>query len=191
MVKFVENGRTMVEMVGVLTLIGVLTVGALALYDRAISSLQANDLLNEVRKHVVLKKMNGGASIKQRHSYHPLAAGLNTASLADATEKKLLTAYGFSLNTHNVLDEAHHAISNYREVTVGRVAGSGRAIPKGLCKVLLSRKVADADAKPGDIVAIRKSESTGEDTDGTALTTCDKEYSRLFLKIKLYDSSVD
>ena len=48
-----ENGRSMVEMLGVLAVMGVLSIGGVAGYRYAIDKMNANDIINEVRKRAV------------------------------------------------------------------------------------------------------------------------------------------
>ena len=46
--KNFENGRSMVEMLGVLAVMGVLSVGGVAMYTSAMNKHQANELMNAV-----------------------------------------------------------------------------------------------------------------------------------------------
>ena len=48
-----ERGRSMVEMLGVLAVMGVLSIGGVAGYRYAIDKMNANDIINEVRKRAV------------------------------------------------------------------------------------------------------------------------------------------
>ncbi len=48
-----ENGLSMVEMLGVLAVAGVLSIGGVAGYRYAIDKMNANDIINEVRKRAV------------------------------------------------------------------------------------------------------------------------------------------
>ena len=48
-----ETGRSMVEMLGVLAVMGVLSIGGVAGYRYAIDKMNANDIINEVRKRAV------------------------------------------------------------------------------------------------------------------------------------------
>ena len=48
-----ENGRSMVEMLGVLAVMGVLSIGGVAGYRYAIDKMNANDIINEVKKRAV------------------------------------------------------------------------------------------------------------------------------------------
>ena len=49
-----ESGRSMVEMLGVLTLMGILSVGGVMGYRWAMDKYEANEILNEVRKRAVV-----------------------------------------------------------------------------------------------------------------------------------------
>ena len=48
-----ETARSMVEMIGVLAVAGVLSIGGVAGYRYAIDKMNANDIINEVRKRAV------------------------------------------------------------------------------------------------------------------------------------------
>ena len=48
-----ERGRSMVEMLGVLAVMGVLSIGGVAGYRYAIDKMNANDIINEVRKRAI------------------------------------------------------------------------------------------------------------------------------------------
>ncbi len=48
-----ENGRSMVEIIGVLAVMGVLSIGGVAGYRYAMDKMNANDIINEVRKRAV------------------------------------------------------------------------------------------------------------------------------------------
>ncbi|MGN0919393.1 MAG: Tfp pilus assembly protein FimT/FimU [Alphaproteobacteria bacterium] len=49
-----ESGRSMVEMLGVLAVMGVLSVGGVAMYTTAMNKYRANELLNEASKRAVM-----------------------------------------------------------------------------------------------------------------------------------------
>ena len=53
MTKGDESGRSMVEMLGVLAIMGVLAIGGIAGYRYAMDKYNANEILNEVRKRAV------------------------------------------------------------------------------------------------------------------------------------------
>ena len=75
MLKFDESGRSMVEMLGVLAIIGVLSIGGIAGYTYAMNKSKANDILDGVsqRALVVSQQMILG----------------NTASLVEYNNKKI------------------------------------------------------------------------------------------------------
>ena len=52
--KNFENGRSMVEMLGVLAVMGVLSVGGVAMYTNAMNKHRANELLNEASKRATV-----------------------------------------------------------------------------------------------------------------------------------------
>ena len=52
--KNFESGRSMVEMLGVLAVMGVLSVGGVAMYTSAMNKYRANEILNEASKRAVM-----------------------------------------------------------------------------------------------------------------------------------------
>ena len=65
----IESGRSMVEMLGVLAVMGVLSVGGVAMYTNAMNKHRANELLNEASKRatvVAMQMVSGrGANIDE------------------------------------------------------------------------------------------------------------------------------
>ena len=45
--KFMENGRSMIEMLGVLAIVGVLSVGGIAGYSKAMEQFRLNKVIGE------------------------------------------------------------------------------------------------------------------------------------------------
>ncbi len=62
-----EQGRSMVEMLGTLAIMGVLSVGAVAGYRYAITKYQANETFNELKRRVVIHSQQAmvGATLDQ------------------------------------------------------------------------------------------------------------------------------
>ena len=59
-----ETGRSMVEMLGVLAIIGVLSVGGIAGYTMAMNKYRANEILNAASQMVILARAyNGGVGL--------------------------------------------------------------------------------------------------------------------------------
>lgn len=57
-----ENGRSMVEMLGVLAIIGVLSIGGIAGYTMAMNRYRANEIIDAASKlSVVVQTAKGGA----------------------------------------------------------------------------------------------------------------------------------
>ena len=57
-----ESGRSMVEMLGVLAIIGVLSVGGIAGYTRAMKNWRANEIIDAANKVVVLAETSDTSS---------------------------------------------------------------------------------------------------------------------------------
>jgi len=74
-----ENGRSMVEMLGVLAIIGVLSVGGIAGYTNAMNKHRANELLNEASKRAAIVAMQ-------------FASGRTEGSLAEFTNNTVAGA---------------------------------------------------------------------------------------------------
>ena len=60
--KQFENGRSMIEMLGVLAIIGVLSVGGLSGYTMAMNRHRANQILDYVSRAAVLAQTHGTGS---------------------------------------------------------------------------------------------------------------------------------
>ena len=58
-----ESGRSMVEMLGVLAIIGVLSVGGIAGYTQAMKKYKINEALNEISMAAVLCATGQGAAM--------------------------------------------------------------------------------------------------------------------------------
>ncbi|MGN0919514.1 MAG: type II secretion system protein [Alphaproteobacteria bacterium] len=54
MTEYYESGRSMVEMLGVLAIMGVLSVGGVAMYTTAMNKHRANEILNEASKRATI-----------------------------------------------------------------------------------------------------------------------------------------
>ena len=63
--KELQNGRSMIEMLGVLAIIGVLSIGGLAGYTMAMNRHRANTILDYASRCVVVAQTSGdGSTIK-------------------------------------------------------------------------------------------------------------------------------
>ena len=61
-IKFNEHGRSMVEILGVLVIIGILSIGGMAGYEYAYSSYQASQIQDAVSKAKLIAKQGGRKS---------------------------------------------------------------------------------------------------------------------------------
>ncbi len=63
--RFAESGRSMVEMLGVLAVIGVLSIGGIAGYSYGMDKYRANELTNT--GNAFLREPGGGAACQHRY----------------------------------------------------------------------------------------------------------------------------
>ena len=154
-----ESGRTMLEMIGVLVLMGLLTVGSLALFGNAISKTRVNNLLDEVRKRALVvnpksSKATYGIFDKQEGGASPISA----------------YGYGIGDNTTGATYDSGTA-----KVPVGKVNG-GKALDKKVCEELLGRISTGSDGKrlrTGELVGVYK--YSGSKCSNNSLSSCGAE----------------
>ncbi len=92
--KELQNGRSMIEMLGVLAIIGVLSIGGLAGYTMAMNRHRANTILDFASRCVVVAQTNGDGST------------LRTGPCADILDETLPAAIktdtGVALSTNDI-----------------------------------------------------------------------------------------
>ena len=71
-VETVQSGRSMIEMLGVLAIVGVLSVGGIAGYSKAMTKFKINKTIDEI-SHIV-------ANVRTLYAQQTTYVGLNTAS---------------------------------------------------------------------------------------------------------------
>ena len=127
-----QLGRTLLEMLAVVSLIGMLSVASFELYGTAISSMQANDMLDQARNRVMM----GDKGHRVKATYGMFEKRSSEASL---------TAYGYGIASRpeelisqrsgSPIEIDGHLVFI---VPVGEIHG-GRKIGSGLCKALVKR----------------------------------------------------
>lgn len=90
-IKTNQNGRSMIEMLGVLAIIGVLSVGGIAGYSKAMSRYRVNKTADQVAQII-----NG---VRTLYSGQKNYAGINNAVLRKA---KILPESAFESSTSNI-----------------------------------------------------------------------------------------
>ncbi len=123
-----ETGRSMVEMLGVLAIIGVLSIGGIAGYTTAMNRYRANEILDMATKYATIafsanethKAMNGGTGLGEDDVPTFCETGLNKvasdttckvngATIGDAdvsTEGKVTIEIDFGTGNENVCKAA-------------------------------------------------------------------------------------
>ena len=85
--KKLQSGRSMIEMLGVLAIIGVLSIGGLAAYNTAMDRYAANEILDFARmaQLAATEAANGGAACTATPYDASLATSLGTVTLVADT----------------------------------------------------------------------------------------------------------
>ena len=98
MIKFNENGRSMVEMLGVLAIIGVLSVGAIAGYSKAMFKYKMNKTVDEISNIVAnirtIAVGNVGEDGIQIGKNNEILKNLNIVPENMWQENKLINSFG-------------------------------------------------------------------------------------------------
>ena len=121
--KELQNGRSMIEMLGVLAIIGVLSIGGLAGYTTAMNRHRANTILDYVSRCVVVAQTYGdGSRIKAGNCGND---GTNNGILG--SEKKptsLSTDAEISLSNNNIKVTGTASTSKIAKALKGRSTSS-------------------------------------------------------------------
>ena len=127
--KIKENGRSMVEMLGVLAIIGVLSIGGIAGYTMAMNRYRANELLDIASKLSVLAQSSNMTEDEWDgyYFYSPegvAASGINLYDYGMSTSYE--TTFDVQLNGNVMLYTGKEGIQNALDSITG-VSGVGTA----------------------------------------------------------------
>ncbi len=158
-----ETGRTLLEIIGVLCVVGLLTMGTIKWFAMATAQMAANDLVTEVRKRAIaVDKAKSGSS--NRFTSHPMTKGMFDTGLGYGEKKNVsnVTVAGYAVgdNSTSGFQIEVKQSSNFwvALVPVGKHDGLGKPIAKAVCETLLGRIVEEDPSlgKPaiGDVVSI-------------------------------------
>ncbi len=98
-----ESGRSMVEMLGVLAIIGVLSIGGIAGYTMAMNRYRANEIIDVASKVAVIgmSKQSGGNAVMSEATTSNNVSGA-TGMTGDSTGKVTITG-GFTTGVQEAL----------------------------------------------------------------------------------------
>ena len=140
MFRKIENGRTLLEMIGVITMIGVLTVGGTSLYTKAMAKVRLNNLLEEVRKRALV----ADRKTSSRYTY-----GMFDAKAGGA---KSVTSYGYGIGDNK---SGVKRSDGTVKVLVGELEGTeGNRLDPAVCEALLASVVEKDEIKTGSVVGV-------------------------------------
>ena len=109
-----ESGRTLLEILAILTIMGIVSVGGLVLYSKSMHQIRANDITNETSKLF--------AARNQRNLTHK--------SFYVGTEHQKKTHYKYGLRA------PRPSCDNKIMVGVGAIRNGDRAIDSKVCRLL-------------------------------------------------------
>ncbi len=110
--NMLQSGRTMLEMMGVLGIIGLLTVGGLMYWRSALVKMHQNDIMENIYKRAVTR--------------------VGSAHVRNIYEKETQTGYSFGIRTPVI------ACHNRKLISVGQIHGE-RALYPSLCIALIKQ----------------------------------------------------
>ncbi len=117
--KKTEAGRSMIEMLGVLAIIGVLSIGGLAGYTMAMNRHRANTILDYASRCVVVAQTNGdGSSIDTGSCSDILDDEPVPGGASDIKVSTTSTVDQPVVTVHNITDKVTEALVNRSGGTV-------------------------------------------------------------------------
>ena len=137
-----ESGRTMLEMISLLAIMGILTIGAFAWYGRSINKLHLNNLLEELRKIAVLTQERSSRLTRNIYKDAGVTAYGYGLPKKSASPKEIEERFGLPVGS-----KEYHAI----KMKVGAING-GKGITKGLCEALMAEVYDPEEASVGPTV---------------------------------------
>ena len=91
-----ESGRSMVEMLGVLAIVGVLSVGGIAGYTRAMRSWRANEILDAANRVAAMVETELGTSNGDKLTYSQMTGDATAISRVAGGVVQEITAYSMA-----------------------------------------------------------------------------------------------
>ena len=150
-----DKGRTLVEMIGVLTMMGILTMGAMALYGRANTQLRVNDLLDSCRKRA-LAYGTGNRRTSSQFTY---------GMFEQEGHRYTKTNYGYGVGDNKNIVR----LNGVTKVPVGKL-NDGNKVSMDVCKGLLG--IVNENPRTGDVEGVYT--YAGAVCSKTKLNTCSK-----------------
>lgn len=160
MFRKIENGRTLLEMIGVITMIGVLTVGGTSLYTTAMAKVRLNNLLEEVRKRALVADQKTSS----KYTY-----GMFNAQGGGA---KSVTSYGYGIGDNK---SGVKRSDGTVKVLVGQLGTGGNPLDPAVCEALLASVVEEDEKdeiKTGSVVGVYVYDEYGEKCTTDKLEVC-------------------
>lgn len=104
-----ENGRSMIEMLGVIAIVGILSVGGIAGYSKAMAKAKTDRLISEVSELVmgIRSIFLSQKTFKDISSSLVLKAGIVPGNMANYEESRIIHTYGGQIDIYTSLDASN------------------------------------------------------------------------------------
>lgn len=140
-----ESGRSMIEMIAVIAIIGFLSMGGFVEYKNVMAKMRLNDLLSEVRKRALVSDRSHNRFT--RDIFDKRSGGVSG-----------LTAYGYAVGDNQagegqVKREAVRGHAAAR-VPVGKFSDRGEVLPVSVCEALLKSVDRGENPKIGAVLEV-------------------------------------
>lgn len=136
-----ECGRTLIEVIGVLAVVGLLTVGTMKWFESLATRMAVNDLVEEARKRALAVDKNG------RFSSHPMTKGMfdRSSGYGENRAYSNVTAAGYAVGDNETngfkIVLKQHANHRVAFVPVGRHGNIGKPLSKSVCEAVIKQQV--------------------------------------------------
>ena len=156
-----ESGRSMTEMLGVLAIIGILSIGAAAGYNYAINKHRANQILQDIRL------------IYQETKYPNTVQQIVNGGAFPDMEIDTQSAYEYSFTFPDLDDFIYDSAG---ETTPNLISVNVSGVPQTACDILLKNK-------PSYVLMLK--------ANGESVWTCDQEVNELNYIFEITSDSLD
>ena len=172
-----QQGRSMIEMLGVLAIVGVLSVGGIMAYNMAMNKFKTNKQMDQIQLIMTNVKTLFASNSNYKGLNNGVLVALGVLQAHNQSEANTLSSGGGQVDVDNAFGGQIYVHSNEGAVTAGSKGGTlGAAlaygsytiaidrIPRSACAVLLNNDWGGADSGLLDVTV-----SKGSDADKTAI----------------------